>query len=81
MSKVTIFTIVAFVVALFGFLIYDYIEGTVQDTMLDVTGEVVKDTNLDNSSKSSLLDTFATIKLLGIIGTIGVLIVLVKKYF
>ena len=81
MSKVTVFTIIAFIVALFSFLIYNYIEGTVQDTMIDATGQVIKDTNLDSASKSSLLDTFSTIKILGIFGMIGGLILLVKKFF
>jgi len=81
MSKVTIFTIVAFFIALFSFLVYDYIEGTIQDTMVDVTGQVVKDTNIDDSSKGSLLGTLSTIKMIGIFGTIGGVILLIKKYF
>ena len=81
MSKVTIFTIVAFFIALFSFLVYDYIEGTIQDTMVDVTGQVVKDTNIDDSSKGSLLGTLSTIKMVGIFGTIGGVILLIKKYF
>ena len=81
MSKVTIFTIVAFFIALFSFLVYDYIEGTIQDAMVDVTGQVVKDTNIDDSSKGSLLGTLSTIKMVGIFGTIGGVILLIKKYF
>ena len=81
MSKVTIFTIVAFFIALFSFLVYDYIEGTIQDTMVDVTGQVVKDTNIDDSSKGSLLGTLSTIKMVGIFGMIGGVILLIKKYF
>ena len=81
MSKVTIFTIVAFFIALFSFLVYDYIEGTIQDTMVDVTGQVVKDTNIDDSSKGSLLGTLSTIKMVGIFGTIGGVILLIKKFF
>jgi len=81
MSKVTIFTIVAFFIALFSFLVYDYIEGTIQDTMVDVTGQVVKDTNIDDSSKGSLLGTLSTIKMIGIFGTIGGVILLIKKFF
>ena len=81
MSKVTIFTIVAFFIALFSFLVYDYIEGTIQDAMVDVTGQVVKDTNIDDSSKGSLLGTLSTIKMVGIFGTIGGVILLIKKFF
>lgn len=81
MSKVTIFTIVAFVIALFSFFIYDYIEGTVQDTMIDATGQVVKDSPIDSASKVSILSTFTMLKVAGIIGTIGGIALLVKKHF
>jgi len=49
--------------------------------MVDVTGQVVKDTNIDDSSKGSLLGTLSTIKMIGIFGTIGGVILLIKKYF
>ena len=81
MSKVTIFTIIAFVVALFSFFIYDYIEGTVQDTMIDATGQAVTDSPIDSASKTSILSTFTILKVAGFIGTIGGIALLVKKHF
>ena len=81
MSKVTIFTIVAFFIALFSFLVYDHIEGNIQDTMMDVTGQVVRETDIDDSSKSSLLGTLSMVKMVGIFGTIGGVILLIKRYF
>jgi uncharacterized protein with PQ loop repeat len=43
MGKITIFSIIACVIALFSFLIYDYATGTVEDAMIDASGQVVKE--------------------------------------
>lgn len=81
MGKVTIFTIIAFVIALFSFFIYDYIEGTVQDTMIDATGQVINASSIDSASIVSILSIFTMLKVVGFIGTIGGIVLLVKNHF
>ena len=77
----TIFTVIAFAAALFSFLIYNYIEGTAQDAMIDVTAQVVKDSPMDNSYKNMMNSTLALINFVGVIAFFGGIFVLVKKYF
>lgn len=81
MRKVAIVTLITFSLALLGFLTYDYIEGAIQDTAMSMTGEAVKEAQIDNGIKESIISVFDLLKILGIVGTIGGIALLVKRYF
>ena len=81
MRKLTIVAVITFSLALFGFLAYDSIEGAIQDTAMDMTGEAVKQAQIDSGIKESIISAFDLLKIVGIVGTIGGIAVLWKKYF
>ncbi len=81
MGKATIAAVITFSLALFGFLVYDSIEGAIQDTAIDMTGEAVKEAQMDTGIKASIISAFDLLKIVGIVGTIGGIALLAKKYF
>ncbi len=80
-SKITIIGILGFVMALFIFLFQSYIGGIAEDAMLDATGQVVKNSPIDQQAKTSILSTLTIYKIVGFFAFIGGIIFLVKKFF
>ncbi|MBI2129190.1 hypothetical protein HYU07_03030 [Candidatus Woesearchaeota archaeon] len=81
MGKITIFGIIAFIVALSVFLLNNYIQGVAEDAMLDATGQVVKDSPIDQQTKTSILSTLTLYEIAGFFVFIGGIVFLVKKFF
>jgi len=81
MSKITITLIVSFIVALAAFLIHSEINSTVQDSMLDATGNVVEESNLNEDAKSSMSGVWTLIGLASALSFIMGLLALIKKFF
>ena len=81
MKILTITGAIAFVIAITLFLFNSHIEGIVEDSMMSATGEVIKDSPIDETSKQGISSALWLIGIAGIIAFIGGLIAIFKKFF
>lgn len=81
MKILTIAGIIGFFVAISIFLFQGYIEGIIEDSMMNATGEVIKDSNLDEISKQSINIALVLFVFAGTITSIGGLIAKFKNFF
>ena len=81
MGKIIIFGIIAFIVTFSVFLITNYIQGVAEDTILDAAGQVVKDSPIDQQTKTSILSMLIIYEITGFFAVVGGIIFLVKKFY
>lgn len=72
---------IAFILAITILVFHSYIEGIVEYSIIDVTGEVIKESPIDETSKQSINRALWLFGFAGTITFIGGLIVIFKKFF
>lgn len=81
MAASVVFTFFMFILAIGGFLIQDYVTGTVTDVMIDVNANVIKQSPIDDTSKQAILPVIYSLKIVGIVGTLIGLYAIYQEYF
>lgn len=81
MKALTITGAIAFIIAITIFLFQSHIEGIVEDSMMDATGDVVKESPIDETSKQGINSALWLFGFAGTIAFIGGLLAIFKKFF
>lgn len=80
MPKTIIFTFISLVIALTSFIAHEQIQGTMEDTATQITGQAIQQSQIETPVKEALLTSLSLFSLAGTVGTIGGIITIFKKY-
>ena len=81
MKALTITGAITFIIAISIFLFQSHIEGIVEDSMIDATDDVVKESPIDETSKQGINSALWLVGFAGTITFIGGLIAIFKRFF
>ncbi len=81
MKGLTIIGIIGFFIAISIFIFQSYVGGIVENLMIGTTGEIIKSSAMDETSKQGINGALMLLGVAGTLAFVGGLIAIFKKFF